>query len=338
MADHFKLEIGASGTKITTFTNVDDNFAENFRDMLQAGKEAKNLKLTDDFSPALQQLKVSINQDSSSSEDNTALTESSDESKSKYFKANYTQRLSTRRRTFRELSYNNFKVPNVCFITLTFDPNKSNTDWTVIDNCHKEFKKFIQRIKRKFSNFIYIATFSRMKNANWHYHIICNLPLDVTNVEIQPIWGLGMTSTEGVEKHSRFDTVVSYCITNMDEVAVSDLCGQKGYMYSKGLRRNVVLTSWSNPTKAYACLAQLLEKNKQYPLSNIMPTAFQYLRRNGVFDDLVFPTDSRHTQLSESTKQVVRNNAPKINYLITHDSVDGYFDTWIVAKRISDLN
>ena len=45
MADHFKLEIGASGTKITTFTNVDDNFAENFRDMLQAGKEAKNLKL-----------------------------------------------------------------------------------------------------------------------------------------------------------------------------------------------------------------------------------------------------------------------------------------------------
>ena len=34
-----------------------------------------------------------------------------------------------------------------------------------------------------------------MKNANWHYHIICNLPLDVTNVEIQPIWGLGMTST-----------------------------------------------------------------------------------------------------------------------------------------------
>ncbi|MFW5554084.1 MAG: hypothetical protein ACOCN3_03875, partial [Roseburia inulinivorans] len=128
MADHFKLEIGASGTKITTFTNVDDNFAENFRDMLQAGKEAKNLKLTDDFSPALQQLKVSINQDSSSSEDNTALAESSDESKSKYFKANYTQRLSTRRRTFRELSYNNFKVPNVCFITLTFDPNKSNTD------------------------------------------------------------------------------------------------------------------------------------------------------------------------------------------------------------------
>lgn len=34
MADHFKLEIGASGTKITTFTNVDYNFAENFREML----------------------------------------------------------------------------------------------------------------------------------------------------------------------------------------------------------------------------------------------------------------------------------------------------------------
>lgn len=338
MANHFKLEIGASGTKITTFTNVDDNFAENFKEMLQAGKEAKNLKLTDDFPPALQQLKVSINQDSSPSEDNTALTDSSDESKSKYFKANYTQRLSTRRRTFRELSYNNFKVPNVCFITLTFDPNKNNTDWTVIDNCHKEFKKFIQRIKRKFSDFIYIATFSRMKNSNWHYHIICNLPLDVTNVEIQPIWGLGMTSTEGVEKHSRFDTVVSYCITNMDEVAVSDLCGQKGYMYSKGLRRNIVLTSWSNPKKAYECLAQLLDKNKLYPLSNIMPTAFQYLRRNGVFDDLIFPTNSKCTPLSDSTKQTLRDLSPKINYLISHDTVDGYFDNWIVAKRISDLN
>ena len=81
MADHFKLEIGASGTKITTFTNVEENFAEDFGRMLQLGKELKNTKLSDYSFPGLGQLE-STNEDSSSSEDNTALSDSSDESKS----------------------------------------------------------------------------------------------------------------------------------------------------------------------------------------------------------------------------------------------------------------
>lgn len=109
--------------------------------------------------------------------------------------------------------------------------------------CHKEFKKFIQRMNYRYDNFKYVAVFSRqLKTSVWHYHIICNLNY-IKFDELNAIWGLGSTYIRTVKNKGAMAKTVNYCVKNM--YAYSDeLKGEKGYLASRGLRRSIVLRSW----------------------------------------------------------------------------------------------
>lgn len=183
---------------------------------------------------------------------------------SRFEQYNYMKRMKARRQTIRELVYNNFDTPNTTMITLTFDSQQfPSLDFTDLKIAHKEFKKFIQRINFRFDNFKYVATFSRQENQNWHYHLICNISNSISKAVIEAIWNRGHVWLTYIFKESVLRDKVNYCIDNMEEIAYSDLRMEKGYLASKGLRRNIVLHSWK-PEEAEAA-EELFNQIKNEP-------------------------------------------------------------------------
>lgn len=191
---------------------------------------------------------------------------------SRYEQFNYIKRMKVRRETIRELVYNNFDTPYVSMITLTFDSERfENLDFTDLNVAHKEFKKFIQRMNFNFDNFKYVATFSRQQNNNWHYHMICNIGNLTTKEQIEKIWNRGLVWVVYIFKESKLREEVNYCIDNMGQVAASDLKHEKGYLASKGLRRNLILCSWK-PEEAKAA-EELFNRIKEKPHTMLYSTS-----------------------------------------------------------------
>lgn len=165
---------------------------------------------------------------------------------SDYANFNYYNRMKQRRKIIKELCYNNFEIPNVVMLTLTFDekqsPGKSFAD---VQTTHREFKKFIQRVNSHYQDFRYIATFNRQKNGNWHYHVMCNFSHDITNEEIRRLWGNGITYVAYIKETELYQKSIQYLINNMDESA-DELKSKHGYLFSRNLEKDIELTSWRN--------------------------------------------------------------------------------------------
>lgn len=204
--DGFKLKIGRKRTHITTYENM----------VLQTTQPIKQEKP--------KKIKPSI--------------------PSNYANFNYYNRMKKRRQLIKELCWNNFDLPHVIMLTLTFDQkNSKEKDYTHIRTVHKEFKKFIQRVNSHYQDFKYIATFSRQQNGNWHYHVMCNFPHSITNNEISVLWKNGITYITYIDKRELYNGAIQYLIDNMNEASDS-LKGQHGFMYSKSLEKDIELVSW----------------------------------------------------------------------------------------------
>lgn len=278
MAEQFKLDITNRGVRITIFHNVSENFAAEYRALLSGNADNTSHDTTtteldwDNMTPAMKSVflydfigpmpaptvptdipqKKKVKPELPMDSDNPHIA--------KYAVYNYKKRLKQRTEQFRTDAYMNFRVPNVQFVTLTFDPNTFEKA-DDLDSCHKAFKKFIQRVHYTLKDFVYVATFSRQKNNNWHYHMLCNLDINVKNKFIQDKWSYGLTHSTPLTTHSEFSSRISYCIDNMYAVAWEDLRGEKGCLKSKGLLKRVVLRSWKeNETDtAYEYLSKILE-------------------------------------------------------------------------------
>lgn len=161
---------------------------------------------------------------------------------SDYAGFNYYNRIKKRRNTIRELAYNNFEFDKSVLLSLTFD-GSAGTDYVILENAHREFKKFIQRINSHYNNFKYLSTFNRQRNGNWHYHVLCNFPASISNTTITDLWGKGYTYITRFNQSTRFDVGVQYLIDNMEESA-EDTKGKHGYLSSSNLERNIILTSY----------------------------------------------------------------------------------------------
>lgn len=272
MATHFKLDMTNRSTRITIFSNVSDNFDEEYRNILSGSStnksdDVKELEI-DNMNWAMQN--IFSNTDIEKPDSAEPVEESIPKKKSinsdtsefsrKYAIYNYNKRLKKRSEQFRTDAYMNFKIPNVHFVTLTFDSRRIK-DATDLKICHNAFKKFIQRIHYEYDDFIYISTFSRQKKTdNWHYHMLCNFDINVKNKYIQDKWSYGMVSSTPLTSHDEFQSRIAYCIDNMYEVAWDDLQGEKGYLNSKGLIKRVTFRSWkeSEADEAYNYFSQVL--------------------------------------------------------------------------------
>ena len=152
--------------------------------------------------------------------------------------------MKKRRQEIREICWNNFDLPDVVMLTLTFD-QKGNVDknFTQLEDAHREFKKFIQRVNSHYENFQYLTTFSRQSNGNWHYHVMCNFQHSIANKEITKLWKNGITYVSYINTREKYNSAVQYLTHNMDESADA-LKGKHGYLCSRSVERDIKLVSW----------------------------------------------------------------------------------------------
>lgn len=165
---------------------------------------------------------------------------------SNYADCNYYARKRNRRRVVKEIIYNNFALPNVVMITLTFDQKKAqqNQSYTDLSYTHYEFKKFIQRVESHYDDFRYIATFNRQSSGNWHYHLFCNFPPNIPNKTITHLWRNGITYITYIKTQADYQQCMDYLIQNMDQAA-NELKGKRGYLAPKDIERDKVIKSWN---------------------------------------------------------------------------------------------
>ena len=163
---------------------------------------------------------------------------------SKYSESNYYNRMRKRRQVIKEVCNNNFDIPNVSMVTLTFDQaSNPDKDFKDINITHKEFDKFIRRVNNRYDNFRYIATFSRQGNGNWHYHMLCNFNNKIKREAISQIWKNGIVHIGHLKSNGELKATTDYIIKNMNQSS-NEVRGRRGYLYSLNMEREIVLASW----------------------------------------------------------------------------------------------
>lgn len=120
------------------------------------------------------------------------------------------------------------------FITLTFADNVQD-----LDQAHKEFDKFIKRMRRRYGKFKYAVAIEFQKRGAVHYHMMSDLPY-IPKQELAKIWGQGFVRINDI-KH--VDNVGAYLSKYMTKGDGRDprLRGRKMYLTSKNLDRPLVL-------------------------------------------------------------------------------------------------
>lgn len=118
------------------------------------------------------------------------------------------------------------------FITLTYAENMQD-----IERASYDFKKFIQKLKRIQKDFKYVAVIEFQKRGAIHYHMLCNLKLEWSNLEgLQSLerdlavkWGQGFVDIGYKEN----DNAGAYLIKYMTKDNIDErLSGKKRYFFS----------------------------------------------------------------------------------------------------------
>jgi hypothetical protein len=163
------------------------------------------------------------------------------QSGSKERKEEYRSQVNYRaREAIRRLVNTNFGEGDI-FLTLTFKDNIGD-----LERANKEFKKFVQRVKRRQESFKYIAVIEFQKRGAVHYHLVCNLRVDwgdrlereAKEREIAKLWGQGFVDIEKVRSLVGVDNVGAYLVKYLKKgFEDSRLEGKKRYLYSKCLEK-----------------------------------------------------------------------------------------------------
>lgn len=327
MAEHFKLEITNRSTKITTWTGVSPDFADEYRANFSGFDNVDTdvvdgKPMSDALKTVLSVVNDSVPKEPSDSAKRTA-KKNAGKNAGKYAKFNYAKRVKQRASQFKTHAYINFAIPNVQFVTLTFD-SRIFEDADDLKACHIAFRNFIKRIRHQFDDFRYLAVFSRQRNGNWHYHMICNFDETVSGKMIRELWRNGIVHNTVITKYDEFDTKISYCVDNMTKIAWEDLQGEQGYLHSDRLQNKIVLRSWNENEHdmAFECLREILgSSDKPIPVSSteIMESLTAY--------------EINRMKDSNSGDRIPSYKSFNINYLISHKGFAELFDKPVVAKK-----
>lgn len=89
---------------------------------------------------------------------------------------------------------------NDLILTLTYQDNMTN-----YQKAYNDFRKFIQKLKRRYGNFEYLAVQEKQKRGALHYHIILFLYSETKEIylkDIIKIWGLGRCDLDLVDENN----------------------------------------------------------------------------------------------------------------------------------------
>lgn len=146
------------------------------------------------------------------------------------------------------------------FVTFTFAENVKD-----IDQANREWKKFVQRLRRRYGDFKYLSVIEFQKRGAVHYHMISDLPY-VKKKELQEIWGQGFVK---INRISHVDNVGAYIVKYMTKDLHDErLCGKKAYQCSKGLDRPITVRGeMAEELYEMYCLEQKKEVFRNFYLS-----------------------------------------------------------------------
>ena len=172
---------------------------------------------------------------------------------------NYREQQKRRRNTIRQLICTNFDSGSK-FVTLTFDNDREH-DIKDVQACNQHFKKFVQRMRRRYPDFKYVAVIEfQDKNGRGavHYHMICNLPY-IKKSDLMDIWQGGFVKVNKIDKVDNVGAyVIKYMTADMDDTR---LCGQNAYLHSHGLEKPLEVNTWRpEVAEEWRALHNALEK------------------------------------------------------------------------------
>ena len=141
------------------------------------------------------------------------------------------------------------------FITLTFENNITD-----IKVANKEFKYFIDKVRRIKKDFKYIAIPEFQKRGAVHYHLLTNIPLEdkqliyaqKDNKKYKHIkyWNCGFNNVQKIKGDTK--KIIGYISKYMTKDIDNRLFGKKRYLFSKSLTK---------PKEFY------IDMNKEYDLN-----------------------------------------------------------------------
>lgn len=126
---------------------------------------------------------------------------------------------------------------NSLFVTLTYAENMQD-----IKASYQNLKKFFQKLKRKQSDFSYVAVLEFQKRGAIHYHMLCNYvanwntleELQTHERELAKMWGHGFVDI-GYKKN---DNAGAYLLKYMTKEHYDcRLDGNKRYFFSRNLKQ-----------------------------------------------------------------------------------------------------
>lgn len=171
---------------------------------------------------------------------------------------NYAQRQQKRRDMIRRLATTNFNTAYTKFVTLTFKENVTDLRYA-----NKEFKKFIQRMRRRYGGFKYICVIEFQERGAIHYHMISDLPY-IPYGDLAKIWGNGDIDIRAVDK---VDNIGAYLVKYMTKENDDErLQGENGYLISRGLIQPTTITTWGDGNELFNSMIH------QYGLEKKLPT------------------------------------------------------------------
>jgi hypothetical protein len=133
-----------------------------------------------------------------------------------------------RRNKARRLLSANFDR-NSKFVTLTFAENVTD-----LDEANREFTKFIQRLRRRYDNFQYLAVVEFQKRGAVHYHMISDLPY-IANSKLRDLWRNGFVRINNID---HVNNIGAYVVKYMTKEGDNEkLQGRKTYFPSRGLKQ-----------------------------------------------------------------------------------------------------
>lgn len=177
---------------------------------------------------------------------------------------NYKQSQRRRRNAIRQLICTNFDSGSK-FVTLTFSDQVS-IDIRNVQACNKYFKQFVQRVRRRYPDFAYVAVIEfqdRNGRGAVHYHMISNLPY-IAKQALMDIWQGGFVKINSIDKVDNVGAyVIKYMTEDMDDTRLQS---ENAYLHSRGLKKPIELKSWDESTipELREIEAQLQEKVPSY--------------------------------------------------------------------------
>lgn len=119
------------------------------------------------------------------------------------------------------------------FVTLTFREQTADVKKANID-----FKRFIQRMRRRYANFKYVAVIEFHEKGGIHYHMMSDLPY-IPKKQLEGIWSHGFVRINDI---TNVDNVGAYMVKYMlKDITDERLRGHKAYLTSRGLNKPITL-------------------------------------------------------------------------------------------------